>query len=424
MTFTPRREVVRMNNGARIVFDPMPHLGSAAVGVWVAAGARHEAAERNGLAHFLEHMAFKGAAGRDARGIADTVEARGAALNASTEYERTGYYVRCLASDAPDMLDIALSLVLAPEHPEGEIERERGVVLQEIGEAADQPDDLVFELAQAACFPEHALGRPILGTAQTLASVTRADLFGFAKLNYAPGRTVVAVSGAYDRAAVEATARRWLEDRPAFTQEIGAGPVFESSDARTAARKLEQCHLVLVRGGPGATSGERFAARAFAEIFGGGMASRLFQDVREARGLAYSIDASCDQYSDVGRISVYAGCAPGDAAEVVRITSGIWNDLAANGPSVAELERAKAVMKAGFVMATEAPASRAGSSAYELLTFDRLIENAEVIGNIDAITLDDVRRVAEAAVQGPSVAAAVGPRAGLAAAERFAARAL
>lgn len=421
MTFTPRREVVTLGNGARIVFDPMPHLGSAAVGVWVGAGARHEPAERNGLAHFLEHMAFKGAKGRDARGIADAVEARGAALNASTEYERTGYYVRCLASDAPGMLDIALSLVLAPDHPEGEIERERGVVLQEIGEAADQPDDLVFELAQAACFAGHALGRPILGTAQTLANVGRDDLFGFAQLNYAPGRTVVAVSGSYDRAAVEAVARGWLEGRKAFAQAQTPAPAFEASSARTATRKLEQCHLVMVRGGPGAASPDRFAARAFAEIFGGGMASRLFQDVREARGLAYSIDASCDQYTDVGRVSVYAGCAPRDAAEVVRITSGIWNDLAANGPTAAELDRAKAVMKAGFVMAIEAPASRAGSAAYELLTFDRLIENEEVLGNIDAVTSDDVRRMAANAVNGPSVAAAVGPKAGLAAAEQFAA---
>lgn len=421
MTPPSAREIVTLKNGARIVFDPMPHLGSAAVGVWVGAGARHEAASRNGLAHFLEHMAFKGAAGRNAREIAEAVEVRGAALNASTDYERTGYYVRCLSADAPQMLEIALSLVFAPEHPEGEIEREKNVVLQEIGEAADQPDDLVFELAQAASFPDHPLGRPILGVPKTLKRVTRDDLFGFADMAYAPARTVVAVAGAFDRAAIEDAARKWLEPRKPQPAVATPAASIGVSGARTAARRLEQCHLVLSRAGLAASDADRFAARAFAEVFGGGMASRLFQDVRETRGLAYTIDASCDQYSDAGRITVYAGCAPGDAAEVVRLTSAIWGDLASAGPTEVEIDRAKAVLKASFVMAIEAPASRAGSGAYELLVFDRLVEVGEVLQRIDAVTAADVRRIAQASMAGPAIAAAVGPKTGLAAAELFAA---
>ena len=423
------REVVTLPNGARVVFDPMPSLRTAAVGVWLAAGSRHEPARLNGLAHFLEHMAFKAAGGRNAMQIAEAVEARGAVMNAATDYERTSYTVRCLRDDAADMLDIALSLVFAPEHPETEIKREKGVVLQEIGEAADQPDDLVLELAQSASYGDHALGRPVLGVEKTLKKITRDDLFGFAETNYTPSRTVVSIAGAYDRAAIEAVARRWLGDRrPKPAPEIDAvRPTFGAWSAGQPhasvwagrERDIEQVHLVLARHAPSAVSEDRFPARLFAEIFGGGMASRLFQQVREDKGLAYTIDAACDQFSDAGRFSVYAGCAAEDAAEVAEITAAIWANLAASGPTDVELGRAKAVMKAQFAMAAEAPAVRAGSAAYELLAFDRLVDVEEVLGRIDAVDPQDVQRIAAVAVSGPAYAAAVGPAAGLLAAEAF-----
>ena len=413
------RDVVTLPNGARIVFDAMPGLRTAAVGVFLAAGARHEADDRNGLAHFLEHMAFKSAAGRSAREIAETVEARGGVMNASTGYELTNYFVRCLAPDAPGMLDVALSLAFAPDHPLDEIEREKGVVRQEIGEAADQPDDLVFELAQAASYPDHPLGRPILGTEQTLDTIRRDDLVGFASGNYSPQRTVVTVAGAFDREAILALVNRWLSQRAGNPAPISPAPAVTAAAVRTEQRKLEQTHLVLARRTVSARSPDRFAARIFAEIFGGGMASRLFQDVRESRGLAYTIDASCDQHSDCGRVSVYAGCDPKDAAEVVKLTRGIWADMAESGPTEAELARAKAVAAAQFAMSAEAPAARAGSSAYELLTFDRLVTVEETLGHIDAVTIDDVRRVAADTLANPGIASAVGPKAGLAAAEAF-----
>ncbi|MEP7210728.1 MAG: pitrilysin family protein [Alphaproteobacteria bacterium] len=423
------REVVTLPNGARIVFDPMPSLRTAAVGVWLAAGARHEPARLGGLAHFLEHMAFKAAGGRSAMQIAEDVEARGAVMNAATDYERTSYTVRCLRDDAADMLDIALSLVFAPEHPEAEIKREKGVVLQEIGEAADQPDDLVFELAQAAGYGDHALGRPVLGVEKTLKKIARGDLFGFAEANYAPGRTVVSIAGSYDRSAVEGVARKWMEGRAARpTPELDRVlPAFGdwSRDQRPAnvwvgrERSIEQVHLVLARHAPSAASEDRFAARLFAEIFGGGMASRLFQQVREERGLAYTIDAACDQYTDAGRFTVYAGCAAEDALEVAKITAEVWSDMAASGPTAVELARAKAVMKAQFAMAAEGPAMRAGSAAYELLAFDRLVNIEEVLQRIDGVAHADVQRMASVAVGGPAYAAAVGPAAGLGAAEAF-----
>lgn len=413
------REVITLPNGARIVFDAMPGLRTASVGVYLGVGARHEPAARNGLAHFLEHMAFKGANGLSARGIAEAVEARGASMNAATDYERTSYFVRCLSADAPHMLDIALSMIFAPDLPPEEIEREKFVVLQEIGEAADQPDDLVMELAQAASFPDHPLGRPILGVEATLKPVTREDLMIFAAAAYVPSRTVVSIAGAFDRDAVEAVARRWLAPRPALPAPVSSTPGLPKASAVAAARTLEQTHLVLACPGPHALADDRFAARIFAEIFGGGMASRLFQEVRESRGLAYTIDASADQYSDAGRISVYAGCAPRDAVEVVAITRAIWSDLAANGPTESELSRARAVAAAGYAMAAEAPATRAGSAAHELLAFDRLVPIEEILQRIDSVTAADVARVAADSLAAPAIAAAVGPKAGLAAAEAF-----
>ncbi|HEX5006419.1 MAG TPA: pitrilysin family protein [Hyphomonadaceae bacterium] len=413
------REVIQLQNGARIALDAMPGLRTAAVGVFLGAGARFEPVERNGLAHFLEHMAFKGARGRNAREIAEAIEARGAAMNAATEYERTSYFVRCLRADAPEMLDTALALVFAPDHPVEEVEREKGVVLQEIGEAADQPDDLVFELAQQASYGDHPLGRPILGVEQTLNAIKRDDLFGFASSNYAPHRTVISVAGAFDRSAIIEIVGQWFDPRPAQANIVVQPPNAAVASVKTAARKLEQCHLVLGRPAASAVSDDRFAARVFTEIFGGGMASRLFQEVRESRGLAYSIDASIDQYSDVGRISVYAGCATKDATEVVNLTSNIWRQLASDGPTEAELSRAKAVAAANYAMAAEAPAMRAGSAAYELLTFGRLITVEEVLKRIDSVTVADVRRVAEESLSLPAIASAVGPKAGLAAAERF-----
>lgn len=413
------REVITLPNGARIVFDPMPGLRTASVGVYLGAGARHEPVERNGLAHFLEHMAFKGAAGRSAREIAEVVEARGASMNAATDYERTSYFVRCLSDDAPQMLDVALSLVFAPDLPSEEVEREKFVVLQEIGEAADQPDDLVMELAQTASFPNHPLGRPILGVEATLKPITRDDLIAFAAESYVPRRTVVSVAGSYDRAAIEAVARHWLEPRARLAPQPSAAPGQPMAYAAKSAKKLEQTHLVLAHPGPHALSDDRFAARIFAEIFGGGMASRLFQEVRESRGLAYTIDASAEQYSDAGRISVFAGCAPADAQEVVNVTRSIWSDLAATGPTEAEMSRARAIAAAGYAMAAEAPAARAGSAAYELLAFDRLIAIEDVLRRIDSVTAADVSRIAAQSLAGPPIAAAVGPKAGLAAAEAF-----
>lgn len=412
------RTIVSLPNGARIVFDPMPQLRSTAVGVWLGAGAIDEPERLNGLAHFLEHMAFKGAKGLNARQIAEAAESRGADINAATDYERTSYTARCMAADAPDLLDQVLALVFAPDHPPEEIEREKHVVLQEIGEAADQPDDLVFDLAQAASFPAHPLGRPILGVERTLMDIARADLFSFAAENYTPRRTVVSVAGAFDANAIRERAEAWLAPGKAAAARTAFAAPVATTVTQSVIRQTEQCHLVVGRPAPASMDDRRYAARLFSEILGGGMASRLFQQVREERGLAYTIDASCEQYDSAGRVSVYAGCAATDVAEVAQLIDGIWSDMASAGPTETEVSRAKAVMKAGLAMASEAPAARASRAAHEILAHDRLVTLDEHIAKVEAVTAADIRSIAADGLAGPMARAIVGPKSGVRALEK------
>lgn len=410
------RKVIEYPNGVRLALDPSASAATCAAGVWIGGGARDEPLERGGLAHFLEHMAFKGARGLTARQIAEAVESRGAAINAATEYERTSYFVRALPDDAPDMLDMALSLVFAPDHPAGEMAREKAVVRQEMIEAREQPDDLVFELAQSASFGDHPLGQPILGRPATLRRINRNDLLEFSARVYQPRIIVASVAGGYDEPAVRASVERWLAERPA-REPPARSPALPQGRFASSPRGADQAHIVLSRPGPASASDQRYIARLAAEILGGGMASRLFQEVREERGLAYTIDASCDQYSDAGRLSVYAACAADRAGEVVELIHSIWAGFADAGPTEEELARSKKVLKAQFAMASESVGARAASGAHELLTFGRLVDLPEVYGLIDRACAGDLRKLAGDMLDAPLSAAVVGPRAAIRACE-------
>ncbi len=415
------RELIIYPNGARLVLDPMPHVQTASVGVWVDAGARDESVENNGIAHLLEHMAFKGAGGLGARELVEQVEDRGGILNASTDYERTGFYVRCLAEDAGDMLNVASSLALDQQLPESELEREKGVVIQEIGEASDQAEDLVFELAQAAAWPNHALGRSVLGTEASLKDIDCAQLRGFIDQNYVANRVVMSVAGGYDRTQIIAQAEKWLTPLKSGSPALRIVPQ-AGHKALVRERDTEQAHLVLSFPAPDSRSNKRFAARLFEEIFGGGMASRLYQEVREKRGLAYSIDAYFDSYLDAGRFNVYCGCDPEDAMEVQKIVKDLWHEFALTGPTSAEMSRARATQKTQFAMSSEGPAARGSSGAYELFTFDRLINLPEALGEIDRVTVQDVQDCVANGVDGLPTASCVGPASCLDAAHAFVAK--
>lgn len=404
-------ELVRLPNGVRVALDPMPGLGTAALGVWLRVGARWEPPEYNGVAHLFEHMAFKGAGARNARQFAEAVENAGGVMNAATGYERTAYYARVVAEQAPLMLDLIADILFAPHWAPDDLEKEKGVVAQERGEAFDVPDDRVFELHQAALYPDQPLGRPILGADATLANVSIATLKAFQDAHMTPDRVMISVAGAFDRDAVlDVVHKRFANLAP--------GPEMKRTPARAHAgrametRKLEQTHLVISWPAPPAGDDALFGARLLAEIFGGGMSSRLFQEVRETRGLVYAIDAFLDTVEDDGRLNVYAGCSPKNARAVAEIVRDQLALMAERGPAESELKRAKAVARAQMLMGLEAPSARAEARVSQVFLRDRLISFDEIREKLDAVNAEQVRAMAQAALSGPLCVAAIGPKAG------------
>jgi predicted Zn-dependent peptidase len=411
-------ELIRLPNGVRVALDPMEGLGTAAIGVWQRVGARWEKAAENGVAHLFEHMAFKGAGGRDARQFAEAIENVGGAVNAATSYERTAYYARVLAEHAPFALGLIADILFAPHWAADDLEKEKGVVAQERGEAFDVPDDRVFELHQSALYPGQPLGRPILGEETTLRSVRVETLEAFRDAHLSPERVVIAAAGRYERnALMETIEQRFggLAAKPAQQRE----PARAQAGRRSETRKLEQAHLVFSWPAPAAPSDQLYAARLLSEIFGGGMSSRLFQEVREARGLVYAIDSFLEVFEDDGRLLVYAGCSAANGADVAAIVREQLALLAAEGPREAELQRAKAIMRAHLLMGAEAPAARAEARAGQVLVHDRVVPFDELAARIERVSAADVQAIAAAALAGPVCAATIGPKAGNAALDAF-----
>ncbi len=414
-------ELIRLPNGVRIALDPMPGLGTAALGVWQRVGARWESEELNGIAHLFEHMAFKGAGSRDARKFAEDTENAGCVMNAATGYERTAYYARCLAEQAPFSLDLISDILFDPHWLPEDLEKEKGVVAQERGEAFDAPDDRVFELHQAALYKGQPLGRPILGTDEALKNVSVDTLINFRSAHMTPDRVIVSIAGAFDRDAIIETATRrfgHLANKPAQQ----SAPARALAGHASETRKLEQTHLVFSWPGPASGHESVYAARLLSEIFGGGMSSRLFQEVRETRGLVYAIDSALDTLEDDGRISVYAGCSAENAREVAEIVQDQLALMAAKGPTEAELTRAKAVSRASMLMGVEAPSARAEARVSQLFLRDRLADFSEIRDRMDAVTCEQIQAVAAKALEGPACAAAIGPKAGHGALAAFGAK--
>jgi predicted Zn-dependent peptidase len=369
-------------------------------------------------------MVFKGAAGRSARDIVEAIEQHGGHINAATGYERTSFQVRCLKGGLPLAMEILSSLVRSPTLNGDDLEREKSVIGQEIAEAADTPDDRVFDLAQAYAFKDQALGRPILGETTTIGGATAATLSAYHRALYASDRIVVSVAGAVDEDELLALAETGFGDATPPDRSAACGVVAPQTGvfaggSLAETRKLEQAHLVILMPGVGARDPDYFSARLFAEALGGGMSSRLFQEAREVRGLVYGIDAYCDAYEDCGLFGVYAGAAAADAAETARVTAQQIKALA-EGVTATELARAKAQLKASLFMARESPLSRAEQAAGQLFLFDRLFTPTELAGLIDAVALADFQRMGRRLAADPRAAIAVlGPRKAAEAAEAF-----
>lgn len=384
----------RLSNGFRIVTEHMPGLESASVGVWVGAGGRHEAPEQNGVAHFLEHMAFKGTARRSALDIAEQIEDVGGYINAYTSREVTAYYARVMAADVGLATDLIADIVLNPVFDPREIEIERGVILQEIGQALDTPDDIIFDWLQEAAYPEQPIGRTILGPSERVAAFGRADLERFTAQHYGPAQMILSAAGAVDHDEMVRMAEELfghLPARPLIKPEPG---LFRGGEIRNA-KVLEQAHIALGFEQPGYRDDGIYAAQVFAGAMGGGMSSRLFQEAREKRGLCYTIFASIGAHSDGGMLTVYAGTGAEDVGDLARLTIDELK-RAAEDMTEAEVARARAQMKSGMLMGLESPSSRAERLARVVDVWDRVPPLSEAIEKIDAVDVAAVRAHAEA----------------------------
>lgn len=405
-------EVTHLPSGLVIVTDAMPHLETASLGVWVGSGSRDEEPDEHGISHLLEHMAFKGTSRRSARQIAEEIEAVGGDLNAATSAENTAYYARVLKADVPLALDVLSDILADPTFDSTELKREQHVIVQEIGASEDTPDDIVFDYLQAKAFPKQPLGRSILGTPETVRSFDPSRLRTYLARNYKAPDMVVAAAGAIDHAAVVHEVQRRFASfagPAAPTPELarfGGGTHVEK-------RELEQVHLTMALKGLPQRDPELYSLQVFNSALGGGMSSRLFQEVRENRGLCYSIYSFHVAYQDTGMFALYSGTAETDAPELMRV---VVDQIAQASENLTESEvaRAKAQMKAGLLMALESSRSRAEQLARQMLAYGRPIPLSELVGKIEAVTVESARAAGRALIAGSQPAvAALGPGAGL-----------
>lgn len=392
-------------NGLRIATDAMSSLETAAIGLWVNVGARHETQDQNGIAHFLEHMAFKGTARRSALQIASEIEDVGGYLNAYTSNESTAYYARVLKADVPLALDVIADITLNPAFETREIEIERGVILQEIGQMLDTPDDVVFEWLQETAFPSQPLGRSILGTSERVGAFDAADLRRFVGAHYHPGQMILSAAGAVDHDAIVAQAKALfghLEARPVSAFE----PAKFSGGERREIEDLEQVHLAFAFEAESWHSKDLHVAQTWAGAMGGGMSSRLFQKLREEHGMCYTVDAQAGAHEDTGLITVYAGTSAEQVGDLARYT---MDELkrSAEDLTEAEVARIRAQRRAGLLMGLEGPWARTQHMARMLALYGKVPQMGEMVAEIDAVTLDRVKTYAGNLAMGGKMAMAV-----------------
>jgi predicted Zn-dependent peptidase len=405
-------EVTRLPSGLSVVTDRMPHLESASLGVWVGAGSRDEKADEHGISHLLEHMAFKGTKKRTARQIAETIEAVGGDLNAATSVESTGYFARVLKADVNLALDVLADILSEPTFDPEELRREQNVITQEIGATEDAPDDLVFDRLQETAFPDQPIGRSILGTPDTVRSFSAKSLRTYLGRNYRAPNMLVAAAGAVDHAQIVAEAEK------RFSSFVGPEspkpePAKFGGGTRVETRDLEQVHIALALQGVPVRDPSLYSLQVFTSVLGGGMSSRLFQEVREIRGLCYTIQAFHMPYSDTGMFGLYAGTDESDAPELMRVVID-QIESATETLNEAEIARAKAQMKAGLLMALESSEARLGQIARQMLAFGRPIPLDEIVAKVEAVTVESARAAGRALIgRGRPAIAALGPGNGL-----------
>jgi predicted Zn-dependent peptidase len=404
-------QISTLANGLRVATDRIDTVDTVSLGIWVDVGTRHEPADVNGVAHFLEHMAFKGTRRRSALAIAEEIEAVGGHLNAYTSRESTAYYAKVLKEDVPLAVDILSDILQNSTFEPDEIERERTVILQEIGQANDTPDDIVFDHFQECAYPEQAMGRPVLGRPDIIRKIGRETVMDYLQSHYGARHMVLAAAGHLDHDRIASLADDLLGGVPA-ERPVTSEPARYAGGDRREHRDLGQLHLVL--GFPGVVLGDSdyYAASVLSTAFGGGMSSRLFQEIREKRGLVYAIHSFVHGYRDGGLFGIYAGTGEAEAAELV---PAVCNEVIRldDGLTSVELTRAKTQMKAGLLMSLESTSARCEQLAQHLLIHGTPFDPIEIVEQIEAVDDDAVHRVVSHWRSAPPTLAALGPLSGL-----------
>lgn len=400
-------------NGLTVVSHRMPEVETVSLGIWIGAGSRSEQPAEHGVAHFLEHMAFKGTKRRSAREIVEEIEAVGGDLNAATSVDSTGYYARVLPADLPLALDILSDIILEPRFDGAELTRERDVILQEIAASSDSPDDIAYDFLSEAAYPDQPVGRPILGTAQSVLGFERKHLGAYLTAHYHAPNMVLAAAGAVDHAVLVAEAERLLAGLSSEPTPIPQRAVYMGG-RRQSAKAFEQTHLMIALEAPAYHQPDYFKSQILAGALGGGMSSRLFQEVRERRGLCYSVYAFSSGLTDSGMFVVHAAGAPDKTDELFSVIRNELERAADRGFDQAELSRVKAQLKMGLLAALESSSARAEQLARHSLFCGRVLTTAELIERIEAVGTADLQALLQKILGSPLSLATVGPIANLA----------
>jgi predicted Zn-dependent peptidase len=400
-------------NGLTVAVDPLPGAESVAIGLYASVGSRSEPEQLSGLAHLVEHMVFKGAGGRDTRALAEAIEDVGGSLNAWTARDQTVFHGRALARDLGLVAELIADLVRRPHLEEDHVEREKQVVLSELGEVIDSPDDLVHDQLFEAAFEGQAIGRPVLGSEDTVRAITRKNCFGWLEQQFAPSRLVLAASGRVEAAEVLKLAERLFGDMPE-RDPAAIRPAHFTGGVRNDRRSFEQAHWCLAFSGRAAADPRNPALAMFVQALGGGTSSRLFQELREERGLAYSIYAWSQAFADCGLVGIGCAAERARAAESVQLARDVLEGTVETLTS-AELSRARAQMEAGLMMSLESAQGRADHMARSIEVFGRILSVAELLEQIRSVAVKDARSAGQALLDGPVAVASVGAKLALAA---------
>ena len=399
--------VTRLPSGLTVVTETMDRVETVSFGAYVATGTRNETAAENGASHFLEHMAFKGTGRRSAAAIAEEIENVGGQINAYTAREQTAYYVKLLKEDLALGADIIGDILTHSTFEPEELERERGVILQEIGQANDTPDDIVFDHFQETAFPDQPMGRPTLGSEDGIRVMGRDALTGYMTRHYAAGNVVVAAAGNLRHETVVDLARQHFADLPSAMPAPFVRGEYSGGEFREA-RDLDQVHIVLGFPSVSYADPDYYPALLLSTLLGGGMSSRLFQEIREKRGLVYSIYSFSAPFLDGGLFGIYAGTGEKEAAELVPVTLEELRKVQL-GVTEAELARARAQVKAGLLMSLESTGSRCEQVARQIQVFGRIIPTDETVAKLNAVDVDSICRAATRIFRGRPTLAAMGP---------------